>query len=113
MPAWVGPCADDVPLGAVSVEADWVGPWPGDDAGSPCRDLVVWGADSGTLGHTTPGDTAPAPRSSGAMNLGVNGLLLLEYSSSSFPGQPIVGVFFTGKKKRWSRSHHSSSEVIS
>jgi hypothetical protein len=46
--------ANGAPIGAVSVEADGVDPWPGDDAGSPLRDLVVHGAGLGTPGRCDP-----------------------------------------------------------
>jgi hypothetical protein len=84
MPTRVEPSADDAPLGTICVGLDGADPQPGDDAGIPCRDLVVWGTDSGTPGHTTPGNTVSTPGSSGAMGLGVAGLLLLGYPGSSF-----------------------------
>jgi hypothetical protein len=78
-------CADDMPLGTVSVEADGVPTRPGDDDNSLHRDLVVWGADSGTPGCTTSGDTVSSLGSSGAMSPGLAGLLLPGYPDSSFP----------------------------
>jgi hypothetical protein len=35
------PCADNVPLGAISIEVDEAVPYPSDDVRSPRRDLVV------------------------------------------------------------------------
>jgi hypothetical protein len=85
VPTRVAPGADDAPLGAISIEADRAGPQLGNDVRSPHRDLVVRGTNSGTFGHTTPGDTVPTPRSSGAMGLRVAELLLPGYPSSLFP----------------------------
>jgi hypothetical protein len=68
--------ANGAPIGAVSVEADGVDPRPGDDAGSPLRDLVVHGAGLGTPGRTTPGDVIPTPGSSGAVGPGITTLPL-------------------------------------
>jgi hypothetical protein len=84
VPTQAEPGADDVPLGAISIEADGVGPPLGDNVGSPCRDLLVRGIDSSTPGQTTSGDTIPAPKSSGAMGLGLIGLLLSGYPDNSF-----------------------------
>jgi hypothetical protein len=53
----------------------------GDDARSPCCDLVVRGVDSVTPGKTTLGDTVPSPEYSGAIGPRVARLLL--------PGVPI------------------------
>jgi hypothetical protein len=53
VPTQVELSADDVPVGPIIVGADGVDPRSGDDAGSLHRDLVVWGTDSCTLGHTT------------------------------------------------------------
>jgi hypothetical protein len=80
----VEPSVDDTPLGAISTKVDGAGPQPSDDAGSPCRDLVVRGIDSSMLGHTTLGNMVPAPGSSGAVGLGVARLLLLGYPDSLF-----------------------------
>jgi hypothetical protein len=76
VPARAEPGVDDAPLGTVSIEADGVGPRPGDDPGRPRRDLVVRGADFGTPGQTILGDTVPAPKSSGVVGPGVVRLLL-------------------------------------
>jgi hypothetical protein len=85
VPTWVEPGVDDAPLGAVSIEANRAGPRPSDDVKSPFHDLVVWGTDSSMLGHKSPGDTVPAPGSSGAVGSGVAKLLLSGYLGSSFP----------------------------
>jgi hypothetical protein len=76
----VEPGANDVPLVIINVGADMAGPRPGNDAGSPHRDLVVQGVDS-----STPGDMVPAPWSLGVAGPGVAGLLLPGYPSSLFP----------------------------
>jgi hypothetical protein len=47
----VEPDANDVPLVIINVGADMAGPRPGNDAGSPHRDLVVQGVDSSMPGR--------------------------------------------------------------
>jgi hypothetical protein len=76
--------ADDAPVGPINVGADGVDPRSGDDAGTLHRDLVVWGTDSCTPGHTTLGNTVPTLESSGAVGPGVVGLLLSGYPDSPF-----------------------------
>jgi hypothetical protein len=84
VPAQVELSANDPPVGPINVGADGVDPRSGDDAGSLHRDLVAWGTDSCTPGHTTLGNTVPILESSGAMGLGVVGLLLPDYPDSPF-----------------------------
>jgi hypothetical protein len=74
--------ASNALLGTISVEVDGAYPQPGNDAGSPHQHLVVRGANSGMLGHTTLGDMVLALGSSGAMDLGIVGLLLSGYLDS-------------------------------
>jgi hypothetical protein len=85
VPTGVALGTDDAPIGAISIEANGAGPWPGDDAESPRCDLVVWGDDFGMPGHTTPSGMVPALGSSSGMGPGVAGLLLLSYPGSLFP----------------------------
>jgi hypothetical protein len=66
----VEPGVDDTPLGAISTKVDGAGPQPSDDAGSPCRDLVVRGINSSMLGHTTLGTHGPSPRVLGCRGSG-------------------------------------------
>jgi hypothetical protein len=76
--------ADDAPVGPFNIGADGVDPQSGDDAGSLHRDMVVWGTNSCTPGHTTLGNTVPTLESSGAVGPGVVGLLLPGYPDSPF-----------------------------
>jgi hypothetical protein len=66
--------ADGVSPGSTSVEVDGASPWLGDDAGSLLRDFVRRGTCIGVPGSAAPGDTAPAPGSSGTTSLGLFGL---------------------------------------
>jgi hypothetical protein len=68
----VEPDADDAPLGVISIRADGVDPWLGDNARSLHRDLVIHGACPGTPGHTASCDTVPSPGFLGAIGLGVS-----------------------------------------
>jgi hypothetical protein len=79
VPTRVEPATNNVPLGADSIEADGVGPWPDDDAGGLHRDLAVPGDGPSSPGFTTPCDAVPALGSIGAVGLGVAGLLLPGY----------------------------------
>jgi hypothetical protein len=63
MPARVEPNVDDVPLGAISIDANRV-------------ESMVHGASPGTPGHTAPRDTVSAPGFPVAVGLGVARLLL-------------------------------------
>jgi hypothetical protein len=72
----VDPSANDAPLGVIRVGVDGVDPRLGNHVGSLRRDFVVRGTDSGTPGHTTPGDTLlapgpPVPRSRGSQTTSV------------------------------------------
>jgi hypothetical protein len=60
--------ADDVPLSVISFEAYGADPRPGDDVGSPLRDLVMCGAGLDTPGRTALGDAILAPGYFGAMD---------------------------------------------
>jgi hypothetical protein len=66
----------------ISVGADRADPWPGDDARSLRRDLVVQGASPSMPEHTAPGDTVPAPEFLRVTGVRVAGLLLLGSPSS-------------------------------
>jgi hypothetical protein len=76
----VEPIANDMPLGADSVQADGADPLPDDEAGGLRCDLVFHGVSPGTPMCTTPGNVAPAPGSLGAIGPGVAELLV--------PGSP-------------------------
>jgi hypothetical protein len=73
--------ADRTSLGIVSVDVDGASLWLGDDARGLPQDRVMRRASNGALESVALGDMILAPGSSGAMGLGVFGLLLL-----GFPG---------------------------
>jgi hypothetical protein len=87
MPAKAELGADDVPLGAVSIEANGAGRPSGDNVVSPRCYLVLQGVDSGTPGQTYQGGMVLAPEYSGVVGPGVAGLLL-----SGYPGSPFLPV---------------------
>jgi hypothetical protein len=68
VPAQLEVVAGDTWLGAVSVEADEIGPQPDDVAWGPFLDLVMHGSSPDALGHTALGDAVPAPGFSGAVD---------------------------------------------
>jgi hypothetical protein len=62
-------------LGTISVEADGVSAQPGNDAEGLLQDWLICGAGISAPRRAAPGDTTPAPRSSGVVEPGVSELL--------------------------------------
>jgi hypothetical protein len=76
---------DATSLSIVSVEVDGAGPWPGNDARGPCRDLVVCGTGLGMPRSAALGDAIPTPESLGTTGPRATGLFLPGSISSPLP----------------------------